>query len=223
MRICKHFIISTLLPVLFGSSPSFAQTHLEPPNGGDGIPGSIARSFVIKWAPVDSAVQYEYIVSDNPLCFSGCAGDTRQKKSSDTTGTEYNMQEGKWYYWITRVYYLNGDTSYWSDISSFLAKTPPQPEPDEIIKISPNPSPNKEVVLKIDWATNPDANEITASIYSLMGIKLKEETIEKAGGRYQDYPISFPSLNKGAYIIVFVVDNNPNNPNNKITKKLIVQ
>ena len=223
MRICKNKIL-TLLLLLVGITPAFAQQHLEPANGGDGIPGSITSSFVIKWASVDSAVKYEYIVSDNPLCFSGCPGDTRQRFSgTDTTATEYNMQEGKWYYWITRVYYQNGDTSYWSGISSFLAKTPPQPEPDEIIKISPNPCPNKEVVLKIDWATNPSANEITASIYSLMGIKLKEETIEKAGGRYQDYLVSFPSLNKGTYIVVFVVDDNPNNPNNKITKKLIVQ
>lgn len=208
---------------VFLCANSYAQQHLVPSNGENGKPGPITSSFVIKWASVDSAVQYEYIVSDNPLCFNGCPGDTRQKETSDTTATEYNLQEEKWYYWITRVYYLNGDTSYWSGISSFLAKTPPQPEPDEIIKISPNPCPNNEVVLKIDWATNPNANEITASIYSLAGIKLKEETIEKAGGRYQDYLVSFPSLNKGTYIVVFVVDDNPNNPNNKITKKLIVQ
>lgn len=213
------YIVVLILLCLNG----YAQQHLSPQNGGDGIPGSITSSFSITWASVDSVATYEYIVSDNPLCFSGCPGDTRQKKTPDTTATEYNMQEGKWYYWITRIHYTNGDTSYWSGISSFLAKTPPATEPDEIIKISPNPCPNKEVVLKIDWATNPDAREITASIYSLMGIKLKEETIEKAGGRYQDYPVSFPSLNKGTYIVVFVVDDNPNNPNNKITKKLIVQ
>jgi len=201
----------------------YAQQHLEPVNGADGSPGSITGSFTIKWASVDSVSNYEYIVSDNPLCFNGCPGDTRQRFSGDTTATEYNMQEGKWYYWITRIYYLNGDTSYWSGISSFLAKTPPQPDPDEIIKVSPNPCPNKEVVLKIDWATNPDAREITVIIHSLLGFRLAEVVVEKSGNRYQDYPLSLPSNAKGTYIAVFIVGDNPNNPNNRITKKIIVQ
>lgn len=109
---------------IFCLSSVHAQTHLEPENGGDGLPGIVTGSFTIKWATVDSFSIYEYIMSDNPLCFTGCPGDTRQKKTISNSVTEFNLQEDVWYYWITRVYYLDGDTSYWSGISSFLAKTP---------------------------------------------------------------------------------------------------
>jgi hypothetical protein len=200
----------------------FAQEHLEPANGGDGLPGPITSSFIIKWASVDSASNYEYIMSDNPLCFAGCPGDTRQRSTGDTTATEYNLQEGKWYYWITRIYYLNGDTSYWTNISSFLAKTPPQLEPDEIVKVSPNPGLNKIVVLKIDWATIPGAREITVVIQSLLGFQIAEVVVEKSGIRYQDYSLNLPSNARGTYIASFTVGDNPNNPNNRFTKKIIV-
>jgi hypothetical protein len=209
--------------MLLAEVSCIAQVHLEPANGANGIPGPITNSFIIKWASFDSILYYEYIMSDNPLCFEGCPGDTRQNTTPDTTTTEYNLQEGKIYYWITRMHYVNGDTSFWSVIpSSFIANWTEE-EKDEIIKISPNPCLNKKVVLKVDWGVNPDAKEITISLYSVLGIKKRESVIEKNNTRYQDYEFSVPTLAQGTYFAVFILDDNPNNPNNRITKKIIIQ
>lgn len=221
----KLFIISTILFAFIRLSASFAQTHLEPANGGNGVPGSITGSFIIKWASVDSVANYEYIMSSNPLCFSGCPGDTRQDLTGDTAATEYNLQEDVWYYWITRIYFLKGDTSYWTDISSFLAQTPPEAEPDQLIKIAPNPpSDGQNLTLEIDWAVNPDAKKITLEFFTITGQTLNLTTIiEKSGNkRYQSHNLKSLNLNQGIYIAEFIVDDNPGNPNNKIIKKIII-
>lgn len=202
---------------------SFAQVHLEPKNGANGISGFITNSFIIKWAAVDSAASYEYIMSDNPLCFEGCPGDTRQNFTLDTTATEYNLQEGKFYYWITRIYFLNGDTSFWSAVpSSFLARWV-EKEKDEIIKVAPNPCINKEMILKIDWAINPRAKEISIELFSVFGIKVKEAVVQKESTRFQEVKFNLSSLKNGIYIALIVIDDNPNNPNNRITKKIMLQ
>ena len=72
--------------------PTYSQEPLAPPNGGDGIPGPFDKSFSIHWAPYPNAQAYEYVMSDNPLCFAGCPGDTRQRVLADTFATEYNLQ-----------------------------------------------------------------------------------------------------------------------------------
>ncbi len=218
------YIIIFFAFILIAETSCIAQIHLEPVNGENGIPGPISGSFIIKWASVDSAIYYEYIVSDNPLCFEGCPGDTRQKTTPDTTATEYNLQEGKMYYWITRVYYLNGDTSYWSAIpSSFLAKTPPEANPDEIVNILPNPCAKENITFKIDWYVNPKAREINISIYSVFGFKISEYNIEKENTRYQEHKLNVTSFTKGAYVALIILDDNPNNPNNRIIRKFIIQ
>ena len=223
MRIYKCHIILILLLGFVISFPALAQIHLAPENGANGISGPITNSFIIKWASVDSAASYEYIMSDNPLCFDGCPGDTRKQNVPDTTATEYNLQEGKMYYWITRIHFLNGDTGYWSGVpSSFLAKWTEE-EKDEIIKVAPNPCINKEVILKIDWAINPKAKEISIELFSVYGIKVKEAVVQKESTRFQEVKLHLQSIKKGIYIARFVIDDNPNNPNNRITKKIMLQ
>ena len=228
MYLCTKHIVSLIFFYLICLSLSFAQAHLEPPDGGNGIPGPVAGSFVIKWASVDTATAYEYVMSDNSNCFSGCGGDTRpppgdppNKVYNDTIATEYNLQEKTWYYWITRIYYTNGNTSNWSAISSFLAKTP---EAVRIVKIALNPLRDKTITVNIDWLVNPDAKKISFELYSISGHKIATKRfIEKNNaGRYQSYDLSFNTILKGLYIAVFIVDDNPNNPNNKIIHKIIV-
>ncbi|MBW8051494.1 MAG: hypothetical protein FVQ77_14380 [Cytophagales bacterium] len=220
MSIYLKHIVSILLVSVGGFSFSFAQIHLEPPDGKDGVPGPVAGSFIIKWASVDSAIAYEYVITTNSLCFVGCTGDTRQKKVNDTTAIEYNL-ENTWYYWITRIYYTNGNTSNWSAISSFLAKTP---EVVRIVKIALNPLRDKTITLNIDWLVNPNAKKISFELYSISGHKIvTNRFIEKNNAsRYQSYDLSFNTIPKGLYIAVFIVDDNPNNPNNKIIHKIIV-
>ncbi|MCH8317573.1 MAG: hypothetical protein IIA88_03615 [Bacteroidetes bacterium] len=216
----KH-IVSIFLIAVGGFSFSFAQIHLEPPNGGDGVVGPNCSSFIIKWASVDSAYTYEYVRSDNPNCFAGCSGDTRQDTVNNTTAILNNLQEKTWYYWITRIYYTNGNTSNWSAISSFLAKTP---EAVRIVKIALNPLRDKTITVNIDWLVNPDAKKISFELYSISGHKIATKRfIEKNNaGRYQSYDLSFNTIPKGLYIAVFIVDDNPNNPNNKIIHRIIV-
>lgn len=225
MYFCFHklpfavFLISLLSPFHVHS-----QVHIAPENGGDGIPGVIPRSYEIYWAPVDSAYLYEYIISDNPACFEGCSGDTRQRESNDTMGLEFNLQENAWYFWITRIYYENGDTTPWTTISSFLTVTPPEIiEKGQLTQIIPNPT-SGSVKIKFDWGVNPDARTITLDMYSLNGLKVHETVlIEKIGNsRYQEFTLPYVIQNKGIYIAEFIIDDNPNNPNNRVIKKLIV-
>ncbi len=220
MHLCLRHIVSLIFFYFICLSLSFAQTHLEPPDGGNGIPGPVG-SFVIKWSSVDSASAYEYVRSDNPNCFAGCSGDTRQDTVNDTTAILYNLRENTWYYWITRIYYTNGNTSNWSAISSFLAKTP---EAVRIVKIALNPLSDKTIIVNIDWLVNPDAKKISFELYSISGHKIvTKQFIEKNNAsRYQSYDLSFNTIPKGLYIAVFIVDANPNNPNNKIIHKIIV-
>ena len=198
-----------------------AQTHLEPADGAEGVPGPVPSSFVIKWASVDSAASYEYVMSNNEQCFAACPGDTRQKSTgSDTVSIEFNLIEGILYYWITRVSYIDGSTGPWSVITSFRAITPPEVEPEELIKILQNPS-SDQLNIEIDWAAKPEALQISLEILSLGGQSLGPRIIieKNSLGRYQlfDYEISL--LPQGIYLASFIVDDEHGTP---IVKKLVV-
>lgn len=198
-----------------------AQEHLVPPNGAEGVPGPYYNSFVIKWASVERAVAYEYILSDNPLCFAGCPGDTRQAIVTDTTSIEFNLQEDKWYYWITRVIYPEKDTTGWSDITSFLAIT--QEGEGNLAKIYPNPSINGKINVYVDWAINPQAKQIEINVINHSGIKITHQTLIKNHSfRYQDFEIDVKAMTPGLVICIIQVDDNPNNQNNRIIEKIIL-
>jgi len=196
-----------------------AQPHLSPRHGEPGVPGPFPRSFIIEWGAVPGAVAYEYVLSDNPLCFAGCPGDTRQQKVTGTSAVEYNLQEDVWYYWITRVYMNDGEISVWTGITSFLALTP---EPySEIVQIAPNPA-HERLKLYVDWGVSPVSLFVTAEIYDLLGRRLAGPiTFHKSSPRFEIFDLPIPALPKGNYIGLFLLDGNPNNPNNRVTQKFV--
>jgi len=214
------------LGVFFTSMiPCFSQLHIAPENGADGIPSVVPKSFVIEWAEAQGAIAYEYVMSDNPLCFSGCPGDTRQRlvPSESTRATEYNLQINTWYYWITRIYLDTGDTTDWTLISSFFATTPESK--GNIIELISHPSIGESISFKIDWGINPNATEIEIELYTISGQPLRNWVFKKSsnGTRFEEIEVPRESLPGGIYIIRSSVNDNANNPNNFKTLKLILQ
>jgi hypothetical protein len=207
---------------VFWANLVLAQAHLVPLNGADGVSGGISRSFRIGWERIDNALGYEYILSDNPACFEGCPGDTRQANTLDTTAVEYNLQENKWYYWITRIFYDTGDTSYWSPITSFLAKNPPEKPLEDFVEIFPNPIMGENLSFQINWGINPKINSFTIQIYDYDG-KVIVPLIEVQKGiewiELYSIMVNTPHQNQG--ILEVKLGDNPNNPNNTIRKKIV--
>ncbi len=158
-------IIAGVAVFLVMVSSLLAQQHAFPVNEGLGVPGPKARSFIIGWHPVPGVVAYEYVLTDNFLCFAGCAGDTRQEMVQDTFTIEYELLPDKQYYWVTRVHFENGETGPWSLISEFWSWTPPvQP----ILRMSPNPVIGP-VTVRLDWGATPDADLLTVVMMDLQG------------------------------------------------------
>lgn len=201
--------------------PARAQEHLRPPNGAPGVPGPVPRSFVIEWAPVPGAVGYEYVMSDNPQCFAGCPGDTRQRFVTDTKAVEYNLQEDTWYYWITRVHFSETEVMPSTGISSFLADTPEIGA--DIIQVAPNPA-SQQISLRVDWAFSPASQFITFELYNVLGQHVMgPRRLSKAGFRYDAFTLEVERLPRGTYFGVAVMDGNPNNPNNRETHVVVLQ
>lgn len=144
---------------------AFAQEHAFPVDKGLGEPGPKARSFVIGWHPVPGVAGYEYVLTDNFLCFAGCAGDTRNEIIQDTFTIEYELLIDRQYYWVTRVHFENGETGPWSLISEFWAWTPPV---EPILQVAPNPVVGPFQV-RLDWGANPDADLLSVTILNTEG------------------------------------------------------
>ena len=198
------------------------QVHSIPENGAKGIPGTVPNSFIIGWKPFEDAIGYEYVVSDNPLCFVGCAGDTRQAMVTDTLAQEFNLQENTWYYWITRIIHASGDTSHWSLISSFFTESPSDSDA-KMLSIAPNPVIYPTLNLRLDWAQNPEANTVEGVIYDQNGNPRREFSFNRLFGvRFEDIEMSIDGLPAGMYILQARVNGNQNNLNNLFTIKMIV-
>jgi hypothetical protein len=218
MRILSY-ISGTLLYLTLNIA--VAQEHLSPKNGSLGIPGPFIGSFEIKWASVEGAISYEYVLSDNPLCFAGCPGDTRQEIVPDTSAFEFNLQEDKWYYWITRIIFSNNTFSPWVGISSFFAKTPEGK--GELVQINPNPVTDGQINLSVDWALNPGANQFQVYLLNSLGVIIRNKIFAKSQGiRNEDFTIDVTKLSPGIWTIIINVDDNPNNPNNRLTQKVVI-
>lgn len=202
------------------SSAAKAQRHLNPPHGGIGAPGPFPHSFVIEWEEVPGAVKYEYVLSDNPQCFSGCPGDTRQDVVTSTSAVEYNLQEDTWYYWITRVYLSETDVSVWTNISSFLAASPEIST--HIADVAPNPAVG-EASVHVDWGVNPAALFVQFTLYDLLGRRVVGPIrLDKSSPRFEVFRISTADLSSGVYIARFVADGNPDNRNNRRSQTVVV-
>lgn len=151
--------------VIFSFLVVHGQEHAFPVDKGLGEPGPKARSFVIGWHPVPGAVGYEYVLTDNFLCFAGCAGDTRNEIVQDTFTIEYELLIDKQYYWVTRVHFENGEAGPWTLISEFWAWTPPV---EPIVQVAPNPVIGPFRV-QLDWGANPDADILIVTILNTEG------------------------------------------------------
>ncbi len=220
MRRIYFFLL--LLYAIVTSPLGYGQNHVLPENGSDGIMWKYNNSFIISWESVTTAVAYEYVISDNPLCFRGCSGDTRNGIVKDTFAISFSMQKNKWYYWVTRVITEN-DTSYWSDISSFRSKIPENSQ--SLFKLSPNPiAVGRPWNLSVDWLVNPSAKTINIVLYDLKGLIRFQGTYNKSAGgvRFDEFQIDVGPLQSGLYIGIYKVDDNPNVDSNRIREKLIV-
>jgi len=208
-----------ILLIVFISGHLAAQIHLAPQSGSDGIPGAVANSFVIIWEQEPDAVDYEYVMSNNRQCFETCPGDTRQHNTGgDTIATEMNLIADRWYYWITRVIYENGEFSDWTAISNFYTKTPEGK--GEIAFIAPNPAKDKLLNITIDWATNINARSLTMQILDLNGHQIAAPfQVDKQAGRFQkaSFPVFF--LPAGVFFLQIAVDENQND---RLILKMIV-
>ena len=176
-----------------------AQKHLLPPHNGDGLPGPAPHSFIIAWAPVRGAIAYEYVLTVNEFCFLGCSGDTRNRIVADTFAVEYDMQENIDYYWITRIYLENGDTTQWTLISSFRSVNQAL---KPLVNVAPNPVEG-EIRLLFDWAAAPEARSIVFSLFDLEGKqRMPDLFIPKRGvaTRFESQVIPVNGLPVGLYL-----------------------
>lgn len=146
-----------------------AQVHALPEHQAMGIPGPQPRSYVITWHPAPEAVAYEYVLTDNFLCFAGCAGDTRQGATADTFLVGYELLEGRPYYWITRVMFADSSYSQWSLISEFQAEAPPV---QELVRVAPNPV-RGPVRVYLDWAAIPDVDYVSVQVLDRNGQQVR--------------------------------------------------
>jgi hypothetical protein len=196
-----HLRLIPLLCLFALAGPPAALAQRYPDNDSAGIAGTVPNSYVIAWRAFDHAVGYEYVLSDNPLCFTGCAGDTREAFVRDTVAIAYDLQINHRYYWILRRHLANGDTSLWSLIYSFTTG-----ETDfnrQMIVPAPNPIAERQIRLRLDWAQNPRANRVTLTLLSPSGQQLREETFQ-AGRAYIRYDmIEWPAadLAPGRYLL----------------------
>jgi hypothetical protein len=193
---------------------------VNPPHGARGAPGPFPHSFTIEWESVPGAIRYEYVLSDNPQCFSGCPGDTRQGFVQGTSTIEYNLQEDTWYYWITRVYFSESEKSVWTNISSFLADTPGISS--HIASVAPNPATDV-VTVRVDWGVNPAARFVQFTLFDLLGRKVAGPIrLDKSSLRFESFRVSAEGLAAGVYMARFIADGNPDNRNNRRSQTIVV-
>lgn len=206
-------LIYTLAIVGSVNHASYAQVvpapqQVSPLNGSPGNPGAVSNSFIIKWDTVPNAAYYEWVISDNHLCFKGCAGDTRQQTTLNTSAISYNFPPNKWYYWIVRAILNNGDTTASSPISSFRTESSGA---DDLpyITISLDAT-NDKVGIGIEWAIQPDVKELTYDVVSEAGQKIITDgtiTLKKDPAIRQEwFPISVALLQAGTYYFVFTTE-----------------
>jgi hypothetical protein len=207
---------------LLGISPLAGQVHRYPENGGQGVAGSVPGAYIIGWNHYEGALAYEYVLSDNPLCFIGCAGDTRNSVVFDSLAVEFNLAPQRWYYWITRIYFPDGDTSHWSPISSFFTEN--QDDLPKLVAPLNNPVSGPEMTFLIDWARNPEAQEISIKLYNQNGFLLRSLTNRRnlAGARFEEIRVPIDGLPIGIYLVEVLAESPQNNRNNFFSLKVQV-
>jgi hypothetical protein len=193
-------IIFSLLPVLFPLMVS-AQSLAFPESGGDGTPARAEGAFVIGWKSYPGAIAYEYVLTNNFLCFIGCAGDTRHFTVTDTFAIEYELIPETWYYWITRMHFADSVASDWTAISNFYT---PRFEDQEPLIWYPNPVSGDEVFMKVDWTAEPEAVRAVARLLSTDGrqIAASAAMTQSAGElRFSETRLGLEGVGPGMYLL----------------------
>lgn len=200
MKTFAPYFIPAICFLFLCSLSVSAQPHIYPKNGEDGLPGTESNSFLIGWQTIPNAIGYQYVMSDNPRCFVGCSGDTRFQTVTDTFAVEFNLQQDHWYYWITRIIYVNGDTSLWSTISSFVT-TGIEDSPQMITPT--NPTAHEGLTLHIDWGLDPNAVELNYRLININGYEMIADSYSKPHPdlRFDRFSIPTPALPGGYYVL----------------------
>lgn len=184
-----------------GSASLLGQNHLLPRENGPGLEGPEANSYVLVWQKHPEAVRYEYVLTDNEFCFSGCAGDTRERSLIDTFTVEFFLFPGTKYYWTTRMFFADGDSSAWSVISSFNTLTP---SPTRMLTVASNPLTNRQTNLIVDWVADEATQRIELTLRNMQGLEVwTREPIVQRGlpVRKQKVPVDWSGLPAGNYLL----------------------
>lgn len=195
------FYLLTLLFIPLAPLDLSAQVHAYPEDGARGIPGQEDRSYVFGWKAVEGASAYEYILTDNPFCFSNFGCPIQTGTTGDTFAIGRELTEDWSYYWITRVIYANGDSSAWSNPSEFIAQDPPQLP---LLSTVPNPNFNNEIRVRLNWAASSDLDRVAISVFDSQGkMVLPPQTflIQNSPFQMQSLLLNKKKLPLGMYFI----------------------
>ncbi len=219
-----YILLFVFFSLTFSAGKSFAQsvfppTQLAPANGTNGIRASASGSYIMIWSSLPNAVAYQWVNSNNHLCFLGCPGDTRTETTADTNTIVYNIPVNEWRYWIVRAFLSNGDTTASTPIFSFLPKKDGTETP--LFSIVPNPA-KEYITVSVDWFSNPQLNKIIYTVIDLYGKTLvanKEYVLAKDPFiRNEKHTLELPPLSPGIYSVIITLDYN----NRQFIEKVVV-
>lgn len=204
--VCFIYVTACMSFVSFGQVAPAPQ-QLSPPNGSAGNSGAVSNSFIIRWDTVPNAAFYQYVISDNHLCFKGCAGDTREGTIGNTSAISYNFPPNRWYYWIVRAILTTGDTTASSGIWSFRTESSDKEAPYITVSLD---APSDKVSIGIEWTIQPDVKKLTYEVLNEAGQKIITNEIiilkQDLAIRQEWFPISVASLQAGTYYFIFTTE-----------------
>ncbi len=208
----KLKFITILLVFLAVNNITHAQLipiQISPANGAKGNNGPVSGSYIMTWSSVPNAISYEWVNSNNPSCYFGCAGDTRSGITFDTSAIVYYIPDNEWRFWIVRAFLSNGDTTDTNLIFSFLPQKDSLEAP--VISITPNPA-REFVTISIDWYNNSTTNKLLYTVINMHGSIIannKEITLVKNQFiRNEKHKLELPPLSPGIYFVIVTLDTN---------------
>ncbi|MCU0430335.1 MAG: hypothetical protein MUF42_10230 [Cytophagaceae bacterium] len=173
-------------------------------------PGLFEGSYVLTWNKSGVISRYEYILTDNPQCTSGCLGDTKEAIVQDTSVLVFPTFQSKTYYWRIRpVLQENGDGGDWSSIYRFYVSES-NASAAQAIFVAPNPCNESHIQIRINW------NLVSSSLLEYKLFKadgstqsIRSGSIEKPTYvRDSDALIEVEGISKGLYMLDFFENNN---------------
>lgn len=181
------YLQSALLGLLFCSLQLHAQRL--PQDGQKGIETTTPNAWLIQWDSYGEGILYEYLITDNPLCTKGCAGDTREGTTKANVHVEFNLKPNVWYYWTYRPILTDTLEGEWLDPYAFFTK------PEEI---PPFYFANKTLFL--DRQAYPNSRKISIHFYNIQG-QIVHTTSWDLNGFERIQKQNFPWLYEGLYFL----------------------